>query len=383
MRARRECHPPRLDLGLRLFAGILTLVRLRRRWAPQLLDGVPVLVSHDLGPAVVAWPRPAIVLPAWAVALPTAERTLILLHEREHLRAGDAWLRLGASRITAAIPWNPVAWFLARRLATAIEVDCDARVLRAHPHRRRYAELLLAMAGGGGAPSVIPALSEGITQLERRIDIMHAPTPRHARVRAALFSAAAPHALRADTVFFEYQVDSTAAIISAPAPRYPDALRAAKTEGQVLVQFVVGLDSVADMGTFTVLKSSHGDFTESVRTSLPAYRFTPARRRGVPVKQLVQMPFVFSLARSSAGSAGIQRMLDARRSPWRGRHSAWRAPTARPGQRHRILPLDPRLDHEEPGVLHPSRVGIAQRAALPRHGALDGHEAHRRATEGA
>ncbi|MHB1074299.1 MAG: M56 family metallopeptidase, partial [Gemmatimonadaceae bacterium] len=127
-------------LGLRLLAGILTLVRLRHRWAPQLLDGVPVLVSHDLGPAVVAWPRPAIVLPAWAVALPTAEGTLILLHEREHLRAGDAWLRLGASLITAAIPWNPVAWFLARRLATAIEVDCDARVLRAHPHRRRYAE---------------------------------------------------------------------------------------------------------------------------------------------------------------------------------------------------------------------------------------------------
>jgi TonB family protein len=308
-------------LLVRLLVGIVAMRAMRRRWVARRVNGVPVLISRDVGPAIVAWPRPAIVLPAWVVAMPAGERELVLRHEQEHLRAGDAWLLLGAALVTALVPWNPAPWFIARRLAIAIEVDCDARLLRAHPHRQDYAELLLAMAQRAAGPSLIPALFEGITQLERRIDIMHTPAPTHPRARAVLLSLAAIVALataftipaprsalaarvariatapRVDTVFFEYQVDSVAAIVSAAPARYPDALRAAKTEGEVLVQFVVGLDSLAEMGSFKVLKSDHGAFTDAVREALPRYRFAPARRGGKPVKQLVQMPFVFSLSR--------------------------------------------------------------------------------------
>lgn len=101
----------------------------------------------------------------------------------------------------------------------------------------------------------------------------------------------------AEKTYFEFQVQYPARIITYAAPTYPPALRDAKTEGEVLVQFVVGTDSLAIMRTFKVLRSDHGEFTEAVRAALPGYRFAPALIEGKRVRQLVQMPFVFSLAK--------------------------------------------------------------------------------------
>ncbi len=51
------------------------------------------------------------------------------------------------------------------------------------------------------------------------------------------------------------------------------------------------------LDTFKVLKSTHDLFTQSVRTVLPNMRFSPAEIGGRKVKQLVQMPFPFSIKR--------------------------------------------------------------------------------------
>jgi periplasmic protein TonB len=99
------------------------------------------------------------------------------------------------------------------------------------------------------------------------------------------------------TTFFDFQVEKQAAVSSAPAPRYPDMLRSANVEGEVLAQFVVDTTGRADMSTFKVLKTSHDLFTNAVRQSLPQYRFLAAEIGGKRVKQLVQMPFVFSLTK--------------------------------------------------------------------------------------
>ena len=99
-----------------------------------------------------------------------------------------------------------------------------------------------------------------------------------------------------NTTFFEFQVDDAAQSAPGnPAPRYPDILRAAGLDGEVLAQFVVGRDGRPDMNTFKVLRSSHELFTMAVRNAIPNMRFTPARIAGKPVKQLVQMPFQFQL----------------------------------------------------------------------------------------
>ncbi len=105
--------------------------------------------------------------------------------------------------------------------------------------------------------------------------------------------------VKEDQPYFEFQVEKQVAQIPGTgAPRYPDMLRSANVEGDVLAQFVVDTTGRAEVGTFKVLKSSHDLFTNAVKAALPNMRFYPAEVGGRKVKQLVQMPFVFSLQKS-------------------------------------------------------------------------------------
>jgi protein TonB len=102
----------------------------------------------------------------------------------------------------------------------------------------------------------------------------------------------------ADQTYFEFQVEKQVSVApGANPPRYPDMLRSANVEGEVLVQFVVDTTGRVDMSQFKVLKSSHDLFTTSVRTSLSQMRFYPAEIGGRKVKQLVQQPFNFTLTK--------------------------------------------------------------------------------------
>jgi periplasmic protein TonB len=65
----------------------------------------------------------------------------------------------------------------------------------------------------------------------------------------------------------------------------------------VLAQFVVDTTGKAEVGTFKVLKSSHDLFAQAVRSALPGMRFIPAEVGGRRVKQLVQQPFAFAIAK--------------------------------------------------------------------------------------
>lgn len=101
-----------------------------------------------------------------------------------------------------------------------------------------------------------------------------------------------------DQPYFEFQVEKPAlARENNPQPRYPEMLRTAGVEGEVLVQFVIDTNGRAQMGTFKVLKSSHEQFTSSVRAVLPQYAFYPAETGGRKVKMFVQLPFQFNLGR--------------------------------------------------------------------------------------
>jgi TonB family protein len=175
---------------LALLRGVRTLRRAARGWTSEVVDGVPVAVAPDVGPAVLGVARPRIVLPTWALALERPLRALVLRHEQEHARAGDPALLLAGALLVTAMPWNPAAWWIARRLRAAIEIDCDARVLRAHPDVTRYGLLLLAVAQRRDqARAMVPALAAlsalapAPTDLERRITTMRArPVGRRARV---------------------------------------------------------------------------------------------------------------------------------------------------------------------------------------------------------
>ena len=108
-----------------------------------------------------------------------------------------------------------------------------------------------------------------------------------------------PTPLNDNQTYFEFQVEKqVSGVPGNPAPRYPDMLRSANVEGEVLAQFVVDTTGRADMSTFKVLKTTHDLFTNAVRASLPNMKFYPAEVGGKKVKQLVQMPFQFNLTKS-------------------------------------------------------------------------------------
>src|SRR5436190_6272507 len=112
-------------------------------WRPAVVDGIPVLLSHDVGPALVGAIFPQIVVPAWTLELPADQRLLLLTHERQHARSHDPILLHAAALALIAMPWNLALWYSLGRLRLAIEADCDRLVLRESPDVQRYISLLL------------------------------------------------------------------------------------------------------------------------------------------------------------------------------------------------------------------------------------------------
>jgi TonB family protein len=99
-----------------------------------------------------------------------------------------------------------------------------------------------------------------------------------------------------NAVYFEFQVERRARPDPQNAPpAYPAMLRAEQLEGTVLAQFIVDTTGLVEPSTFKVLKTPHILFSNAVKIALPNMRFAPAEVGGVKVRQLVQMPFPFTL----------------------------------------------------------------------------------------
>lgn len=157
-------------LAAYFIAGLIALIRMRHHWRPSDVCGVKVLVSERTGPAVVNPFWPQIVMPEWALAMDRYQLGLMIRHEQEHRRAGDPQLLALAQVALIAMPWNPALWWGVMRLGMAVELDCDARVLRtADP--RTYGDLLLEVARPRRGPRLVAAaaFAERAGGLERRI----------------------------------------------------------------------------------------------------------------------------------------------------------------------------------------------------------------------
>ena len=161
--------------------------RLRRRWPLHLLHGVAARVAPATGPAVLGLARPEIVVPRSLLERSDDEQRLILAHEREHVRARDHLLLAAGWLVVIVLPWHPAVWYILGRLRLAIELDCDARVLRAGASPRKYGTLLIEVATrGGGSRIGALALADGPSQLERRIRAMNGSKKRHRAVSATV-----------------------------------------------------------------------------------------------------------------------------------------------------------------------------------------------------
>jgi beta-lactamase regulating signal transducer with metallopeptidase domain len=81
-------------------------------------------LADEIGPAVLGHFRPQIIVPRWVLTAPPAVRSIILMHEQEHIAAGDPLLLLSAFMLVVVMPWKVPLWWQLQRLRFAMEVDC-------------------------------------------------------------------------------------------------------------------------------------------------------------------------------------------------------------------------------------------------------------------
>ncbi|HEX8450637.1 MAG TPA: TonB family protein [Longimicrobium sp.] len=315
-------------------AGVAVLWRRRRGWRAARLANVPVLLSHEVGPAVVGVVRPAIVVPRWTLDWAEPMQRLVVRHEGEHIRARDPLLILAATVAAALVPWNLALWFQLRRLRLAVEVDCDARTLRGGGDVATYGDLLLRVgARGSAAVLASAAFAEPRSFLERRIRAMTDRTPRNRAARAAacavltlgvvatgyalpapahpalfagLFHGEAAEPIRVHAALT--QPDTTPVYDIAQVERkpsllngseitqglqraYPAHLRDSGIGGTVLIEMVVQPNGTVSRAR--VVNTTHPELQEPARTVALTMRFAPGEVGGEPVGVRVQIPITF------------------------------------------------------------------------------------------
>lgn len=143
-----------IALLTRYASGLARMMRIRRsarvvreHWT----DGLDVRATDELAsPATFG---STVLLPESYVQWNDRMRAAIISHERAHVIGRDCH-RLWLARLYRCLFWfNPLGWWLERRLASLAEATSDAAALRALGDRPAYAQILLAFAARGGLPS--------------------------------------------------------------------------------------------------------------------------------------------------------------------------------------------------------------------------------------
>jgi TonB family protein len=120
----------------------------------------------------------------------------------------------------------------------------------------------------------------------------HRPGPARRRDRAEPVSVS--ELLSARSVYLQEAVDIAAELKPASAVLiYPDSLLTMGVTGRVLLEFVVDTLGLVELETVGVVTSSHLAFSRAAVDALADAAFRPALKNGRPVRQVVQLPFIF------------------------------------------------------------------------------------------
>ena len=308
------------------------LVREGKSWRPGSLGNRSVLWSRDTGPTTVGLLRPRVVLPAWVRAIGASEQELILAHEEEHIRAGDPRLRLLMTLPLFVFPWNPALWLQRHRLGLAVELDCDRRVMRRMPgHRHIYGNLLLRVGAGrsGLHRLALVSLSEGRSQLDRRIRGLVEKVPRARRIQGLLLLLGVAAVVALAILFPRIRgegapaEDQLAELMEAPTftpftvrpdlvnaeevqealeDEYRPRLRETGIGGTANVQFFI--DAEGEVQRVMVAQTSGHEALDSAALRVArVFRFTPALNLDERVPVWIAIPITFGTGNEAAGSS--------------------------------------------------------------------------------
>lgn len=269
-------------------------------------------------PALVGVLRPRIVLPAGFHAhYSVEEQALIVLHERTHLRSGDAWINAAVALWRCLFWFNPLFALAQRCLRADQEFSCDEAVIAQRGDARRsYASAMLKTSL---ALSPLPVgchwqdthpLKERIVMLKRP---QQTPLQRHLAgvgVTAAVllvstlaWAAQPPQPVAAPVqnngrITAEVDALGTATgdvqVRAMSAPVYPGEAYARGQSGKVMLEIEVGMDG-KPTAVKVVESSPAGVFDANTVAAAWKWQFNPAMENGKPVAGKVRVPVWFDL----------------------------------------------------------------------------------------
>ena len=202
----------------RMVAGLLLTLRLVRAAEPLRggrSAGYDIRVSRELSaPATFG---SIILLPQDYRDWPEAKRLAVLAHEAAHARRGDFYVQIAAALNRAIFWFNPLSWWLQRRLSQLAEAVSDDAALAHIKDRPLYAEILLELSraepiGYGAVAMARPATVRA--RIERILAESSAPLAIGGRARAAFVVAMLPFAAIA-----------ASPLAARPSPREDGAIR--------------------------------------------------------------------------------------------------------------------------------------------------------------
>jgi TonB family protein len=109
------------------------------------------------------------------------------------------------------------------------------------------------------------------------------------------------------TAYTEADVDKPGALVPRnPAPRYPQALRDKGINGNARIRFIIDTTGRLVPESFTVLFATAPEFVDAIRAVMGDWRFFPAQKGGVAVREVVCMPLTFRVQLANAGALDAQ-----------------------------------------------------------------------------
>ena len=110
-------------------------------------------------------------------------------------------------------------------------------------------------------------------------------------------------AVSGNEVYAEAVVDERPALLSAPAPVYPELLKQAGIGGQVILPAVIDTTGRVEPASVTIMKSSHPAFDQPTKDWVLQALFRPARLHGRGVRVSIHLVVDYAITPSSGSHA--------------------------------------------------------------------------------
>ncbi len=140
-----------------------------------------IAVENQYGPAVTGVLSPVVLLPQRMLAhFSKEELTMVVMHELEHVKRFDTSMLFFAQLATILHWFNPLSYWLRKRLQAQIEIAVDATTVRnlGLDKVKQYAELLFKVSGTNTTPTFLLSMARRSSYFRYRIEKLAETEPR-------------------------------------------------------------------------------------------------------------------------------------------------------------------------------------------------------------